>query len=259
MQRERLNQYMLESKRKAIIFITLSVLLALLAGVMFLQKVKALNTQLGDTTPVFVAKTEIPSREVIKPDQVKTIEIPNKYITDKHIVDKDKLVNRVSIIPLSPDDIITTSMLKEASTVRDQNNRLVTVMASEKVTFDQKLDALDRVDIIISHKFEDKPKTELFMSDVLVSMVALKDEKFKGVALEVTAEDAPKLIHMQNYADSVRILKANVGKADSTNTPEKKEETKPTEKTAPSTKAPEKAPATEPKPAATPTPAPKKQ
>jgi Flp pilus assembly protein CpaB len=247
---------MLESKRKAIIFITLSILLALLAGVMFLQKVKALNTQLGDTTPVFVAKTDIPSRELIKPEQVKTIEIPNKYITDKHIVDKDKLVNKVSIIPLSPEDIITTSMLKDATMVRDQNNRLVTVMTSEKITFDQELTQLDRVDIIVSHKFEDKPKTELFMSDVLVSGVAAKNEKFKGVMLEVSAEDAPKFIHMQNYADSVRILKANVGKE---NTPEKKEETKPDEKPQSAPKAPEKTPASEPKPASTPAPAPKKQ
>jgi Flp pilus assembly protein CpaB len=249
---------MLESKRKAIIFITLSILLAILAGIMFLQKVKALNTQLGDTTPVFVAKTDIPSRELIKPNQVKTIEIPNKYITDKHIIDKDKLVNKVSIIPLSPDDIITTSMLKEASMVRDQNNRIVSVMTSEKVTFDQALTSLDRVDIIVSHKFEDKPKTELFMSDVLVSGIyTSKDEtKFKGVTLEVSAEDAPKFIHMQNYADSVRILKANVGKEKDI---QEKKETKPDEKQAPAPKAPEKTPASEPKPATTPAPAPKKQ
>ncbi|KZE67337.1 flp pilus assembly protein CpaB [Fictibacillus phosphorivorans] len=244
---------MLESKRKAIIFITLSVLLAILAGVMFLQKVKALNNQLGDTTPVYVAKTEIPSRELIKPSQVKTIEIPNKYITNKHIIDKNKLANRVSIIPLSPDDVITTNMLKEASTVRDQNNRLVTVMSSEKVSFDQLLEASDRVDIIISHKFDDKPKTELFMSDVLVSSVGTKNGNFKGVALEVSAEDAPKLIHMQNYADSVRILKANVGRSESNNEQKKSEESK-TETPAP--KAPEKTPPAEPKPAAKPAPAP---
>ena len=34
------------------------------------------------------------------------------------------------------------------------------------------------------------------------------------MALEVSMEDAPKLIHIQNYADKVRILKANVGKDD---------------------------------------------
>lgn len=248
---------MLESKRKAIIFITLSVLLAILAGVMFLQKVKALNNQLGDTTPVYVAKTEIISRELIKPSQVKTIEIPNKFITDKHIVDKRKLANMVSIVPLSKNDIITTSMLKEASNVQDQNNRLVTMVPSEKVSFDQELEISDRVDIIVSHKFEEKPKTELFMSDVLVSMVAKKGEKFQGVRLEVSVEDAAKLIHMQNYADSVRILKANVGKSESADKKEQPEAPKPeTPAPAPAPKAPEKTPPAEPKPAAKPAPAP---
>ncbi|MBY6038569.1 flp pilus assembly protein CpaB [Fictibacillus nanhaiensis] len=253
---------MLESKRKAIIFITLSVLLAILAGVMFLQKVKALNNQLGDTTPVYVAKTDIPSRELIKPSQVKTIELPNKYITDKHIVDKSKLANMVSIVPLSQDDIITTSMLKEASSVRDQNNRLVTIVPSEKVSFDQELEISDRVDIIVSHKFEEKPKTELFMSDVLVSMVAKKDGKFKGVRLEVSVEDAAKLIHMQNYADSVRILKANVGKSETADKQGKPVVPKTeTPAPAPASKAPEKTPPAEPKPAAKPVqaPAPKKE
>jgi pilus assembly protein CpaB len=247
---------MLESKRKAVIFITLSVLLAILAGVMFLQKVKALNNQLGDTTPVYVANQEIPSRSVIKPDQVKTIEIPNKYVTKSHIVNKNQLANKVSIIPLSPDDVITTNMLKEASMVQNENNRLVTVMASEKVVFDQELTASDRVDIVVSHKFEEKPKTELFMEDVLVSMVAKKDGKFRGVALEIPAKDAPKLIHMQNYADSVRILKANVGKSDSNNIPERnegnadsKQKQAPLPTQTPKSKTPEKAPPAEIKPA----------
>jgi pilus assembly protein CpaB len=203
---------MLESKRRAIIFISLSLLLAVLAGVIFLQKVKALNNQLGDTTSVYVAKTEISSRSLIKPEQVKVIEIPNKYVTDSHITNKKELINKVSVIPLTSDDIIMENMLKDVSTLQNQNNRLISMLASEKVRFDQDLNDLDRVDIIVSQKFDGKPKTELFMSDVPVAMVARGDNKaFKGVALEVPIEDAPKLIHMQNYADSVRILKANVG------------------------------------------------
>jgi pilus assembly protein CpaB len=203
---------MLESKRKAIIFISLSLLLAILAGIIFLQKVKALNNQLGATTSVYVANTEIPSRSLIKPNQIKTIEIPNKYVTKSHITNKKELMNKVSVIPLTSDDVIMKNMLKDVSTLQDQNNRLISMIASEKVSFDQELEDLDRVDIIVSEKFEGKPKTELFMSDVPVAMVARgKDEQFKGVALEVPLEDAPKLIHMQNYADSVRILKANVG------------------------------------------------
>lgn len=244
---------MLESKRRAIIFISLSLLLALLAGVIFLQKVKALNNQLGDTTPVYVASAEIPSRALIKPDQVKAIEIPNKYVTDSHITNKKNLINKVSVVPLTPDDIIMKNMLKDVSTLQNQNNRLISMIASEKVRFDQELNDLDRVDIIVSQKIDGQPKTELFMSDVPVAMVARGENKsFKGVALEVPIEDAPKLIHVQNYADSVRILKANVGQGEKKKpqendqkeaTQEKPASTPPAQPTKPAAKPAEKPPA----------------
>ena len=47
--------------------------------------------------------------------------------------------------------------------------------------------------------------------------------------MEVTAEEAPTLIHMQNYAEHIRVLKANVGHAnsfgDAAESAESKEET----------------------------------
>lgn len=73
---EKEGQKMLESKRKAIIFITLSLLLAAIAGFMFLQKVKALNTNLGEMAEIYVASSDIPSRKEIKEEQIQIEEIP---------------------------------------------------------------------------------------------------------------------------------------------------------------------------------------
>lgn len=202
---------MLESKRRAIIFITISLLLAVVAGFMFLQKVKQLNSELGGMTQVYVAKENIASRSIITPEQVETLELPNKFVTDSHIVDPKEITNKVSVVPLSKGDMITTNILKPVSNVANENNRIVALFASEKISFDQEVEALDRVDIIVSHQFEGKPITEVFMSDVSVAMVDKAKKSFRGVALEVTKEEAPKLIHMQNYADSIRVLKANVG------------------------------------------------
>jgi|SRR5699024_915649 len=81
---------------------------------------------------------------------------------------------------------------------------------------------LDRVDIIVSHGLnegeeneetneDDEPVTELFMSDVPVHKVFQGEEGQNGIAVEVKAEDAPRLIHMQNYADYIRVLKAGAG------------------------------------------------
>lgn len=204
---------MLESKRRAIIFISISLLLAVVAGFMFLMKVNELNDNLGGTTKVYVASKAIDSRTIISPDDVKIIDLPNKFVVDDYIeVDEaEQITNKVSIVPIAAETIITKSILKEFSNVGDPNNRKVALMWSEKVSFDDNISDQDRVDIVVSHQFDGKPKTEIFMSDVLVFKVLGSGKESKGIHLEVSKADAAKLIHMQNYADSIRILKANVG------------------------------------------------
>ncbi|MDQ0243873.1 pilus assembly protein CpaB [Bacillus fengqiuensis] len=206
---------MLESKRKAIIFLSLSFLLAVTAGILFLGKVKDLNSGLGGRTKVYVAATDIASRTPIEPGQVMTIELPTRFVEESksYVTDVSKLVNKVSVVPMSKGDLIIENVLKEVSNVQNENNRLVAIFENEKVHFDEAVGEQDRVDIIVSHKFNDQPKTEVFMKDVLVSRLP-EGKDFTGVAVEVSEEDAPKLIHMQNYAESIRILKANVGKED---------------------------------------------
>lgn len=204
---------MLESKRRATLFITISLVLACIAGFLFFRQVQHLNSQLGELTEVYVAARDIPSRTPITAADLKTIQIPNKYVTSSNITDPAQLQNKVVLVALSKDALITTSMLKPVSNIQNENNRLVALYSSEKVRFDQQLEALDRVDLIVSENFEGEPKTTVFMKDVTVAVVMNTDGQFAGVGLEVSEKDAPKLIHMQNYADQIRVLKANVGKA----------------------------------------------
>ncbi|MCM3719812.1 Flp pilus assembly protein CpaB [Fictibacillus phosphorivorans] len=219
---------MIESKRRAFIFITLAILLALIAGFLVLQKVRQLNSELGGMTAIYVAKENVPSRELLTPEDVTTEEIPNRYITASHITERKELVDKVATVPLSKGDIITKNILKETSSVLNEDNRLVMLYGSDKVRFDEEVEALDRVDIIVSHQFEGKPKTEIFMSDVKVSRSYKTEKKqFYGVALEVPVKDASKLVHIQNYADSVRVLKANVGQAEIKPNNDKTKEEKP--------------------------------
>ncbi|KAA9015987.1 SAF domain-containing protein [Niallia endozanthoxylica] len=206
---------MLESKRRAAIFLILAFLLAAAAGFLVFQKVKDLNAELGGMTKIYVAKGEIPARTLIQENQITTMEIPNKFLNDAHITEKEKLINNVSVVPLAEDEIITKNMLKPLSGLRNENNRLVVIYPSEKVEFDQVVSALDRVDIIVSTENNGQPKTEIFMRDVPVAWAkGKKAEDFAGAGLELSIDDAAKLIHVQNYADKVRILKANVGKED---------------------------------------------
>ncbi|MGO1060677.1 Flp pilus assembly protein CpaB [Planococcus sp. FY231025] len=252
---------MIESKRKAIIFFLLAAILAGTAGFLTLQKVKELNNDLGTMVDVYAAGQDISSRSVITPKDVTIEKIPKKFVTDEHITSTTDLENKVSVIPLSSGDLITKNMLKQASAVMEENNRLITLMASERVFFDEQLEALDRVDIIVSLRDKDINKTEIFMKDVKVARVANEAKKFAGVQVEIALDQAPLLIHMQNYADSVRIIKANVGngeageapaeaaaeppaeKAPAAATPAPPAEEKPAEEKAAETKPAEKKPA----------------
>ncbi|MFC4558660.1 Flp pilus assembly protein CpaB [Virgibacillus kekensis] len=208
---------MLESKRKAIIFFLIAILLAALSGFLVLKKVQALNSNLGTMIEVVIASNEISSRALITPNDITTEEIPKKYLRDEHITNVEDLMNKVSVVPLSSGDIITKNMLKQASTVTEADNRLVTVIRSERVFFDEKLTPLDRVDFIVSHTFNGEPVTEVFMKDIKVARTTTDNEgKFQGVQLEVSFADVPRLIHMQNYADSLRVIKSNVGQEQET-------------------------------------------
>jgi Flp pilus assembly protein CpaB len=222
---------MLESKRRATIFLLLAFLLASVAGYLVYEKVKSLNSELGGMTTIFVAKSNIPARTLIQENQITTMEIPNKfYVKDSHVIDKEDFVDTVLVVPVNKGHIITENMLKPFSNLRNENNRLVSMYPSEKVQFDQEIAALDRVDIIVSTDDNGKQKTEIFMRDVPVAYAQGEGKDFAGVALEVSMEDAPKLIHIQNYADKVRVLKANVGKGDTMNTTPPQESTTDTSK-----------------------------
>lgn len=218
---------MLESKRRAIIFLLLSLSLAAIAGFLVLQKVKALNNDLGTVVQVFAARSDIASRQEIMPDMIMTKEIPQKYLESYHITNVSDLENKVSVVPLTSGDIISKNILKQSSVVMNEDNRLISVMADERVVFDEMLEALDRVDVIVSEKFGDKPQTTIFMEDVKVARIAKKEDKFAGVQLEVPLAKAPELIHMQNYADSVRIVKSNVGQPAEETAQQKEEATPP--------------------------------
>ncbi|HZG17123.1 MAG TPA: SAF domain-containing protein, partial [Candidatus Bathyarchaeia archaeon] len=96
---------MLESKRRAIIFLTLSFLLAAAAGFLVLKKVRDMNEQLGQMIEIYVANTDIASRSLISPDQVTAKQIPKKFADQSYVTDKASLQNQVTVVPLSAGDI----------------------------------------------------------------------------------------------------------------------------------------------------------
>ncbi|MEO4054195.1 SAF domain-containing protein [Solibacillus sp. CAU 1738] len=203
---------MLEAKRRAAIFLILAFLMAAVVGYLVLEKVKQLNAELGGMVEIYVSNGNIPTRTLLQPNQLSKMEIPQKFLTDSHITADSEIIGYVSVVPLEEGDIVTKNMLKNFANLQNENNRLVALYRTDKVQFDQEIAALDRVDIVVSHDKNGEKTTEIFMKDVPVAFAQGTRENFAGIAVEISMTDAPKLIHMQNYAEYIRVLKANVGK-----------------------------------------------
>lgn len=198
---------MLEAKRRAAIFLILAFVLAAVAGYLILKKVEQLNSELGGMAEIYVALSDIPTGAKLGSHMYTTEEIPKKFLNDSYVTSKNDLENKVTMVALKKGNIITQNMLKGYSNLVNESNRTVAIPFTEKIVFDQELVPLDRVDIIVSHEVNGVKKTEVFMKDVLVTFADEKD--FKGVAVIVPVEKVPSLVHMQNYAEYIRIIKSN--------------------------------------------------
>ena len=216
---------MQDAKRRAIIFVVIALLLAGIAGLLFMQQVSSATG--GNTTTVYVAKSDIPSRQPLKKEHFEKKDVPTKYVQDTTVTDLEQIqmgkyrfkINQlVSVVPIPEGGILTTNMLKEQSALTANNKRMVSIAKSDRIVFDGNFDFNDRVDIIVSTRGKGAPKTETFMRDVQVVGVS-KNKKgtVNGLGLEMTLDDAEKFIHMQNFAASIRILKAPTEKADAGN------------------------------------------
>lgn len=211
---------MLESKRKALIFLLLAIILAATSGYLILQKVQSLNEDLGTFVTVYVADREIASRKEITADDVRTERIPQRYVRDEYITTESELYNQVSLIPLTNGNIITDKMLTDKSVIHDSNSRVITLIPSNKIYFDEAVGANDRVDILVSHSFDGEPITEIFMEDVNVVSSRIDENRLTAAGVEIPFDRVAELVHLQNYADSLRVVRANVGKNEQVSQPQ---------------------------------------
>lgn len=215
---------MLEAKRKAIIFLSVAFVFALISGLLFTNYVKSVNVKMGTMTYYYVAKKDIAPRIPLKAEDFEAIEIPQRFLPANLVTDPQSINGAVTVVPLAAGDAIEKNMLKPVTySAKGSNSRLVRIMGTDRILFDSTLEAMDRVDIIVSHRNKDKPTAEVFMRDVPVATIyegkpqsasgkVIDDAptQMLGIGVDVTLEEARRLIEMVNYADSVRVLKANV-------------------------------------------------
>lgn len=205
---------MLELKRKAILFLFLAVVMAVLAGYLFSNQVAVVQERMGVMSKTYVAKLDIEPRTPLKLSDFEVKEIPLQYAPESVVLDPKAIQGSVSLLPLKKGDVLAKNMLKPMDgQAKNSANRLVRVMANDKVQFDSALESMDRVDIIVSRQVGNARQTTLFKRDILVLTVYQSGDKQKnqmdGIGVEVSIEDAVTLTDALNYGDRIRVLKAN--------------------------------------------------
>jgi Flp pilus assembly protein CpaB len=201
---------MQDAKRRAIIFAILSVVMATFAAFLFLQESNQLYAGLGSEQTVLVATKDIKSREPLTPEHVKAVPIPEKYMNQSMVTNVSEIEGQVLVVPIREGDQLTKNMLRPAAQLSDPSSRMVLLRASDRVLFDESFTAQDRVDIIVSYQNnpetgEGRPQTKIFMRDKLVHSVAQDN---RAIGLELSLNEAQELIFAENFAHSIRVVKA---------------------------------------------------
>jgi pilus assembly protein CpaB len=208
---------MQDAKRRAIIFTVISVILAAISGFMFLQKQNELQADYGETVSMYVAAKPITARQPLKPSDFMQVPVPRKYAMGSIVNNLNAIsinggyqypINHlVAVVPLKKGEPLTTNILKPINDTSSGDKRLVALTTSERVFFDQPLSVNDRVDVIVTTQKngQDEVETKPLLLDKPVVMVSSDG---KAIWLELEFNDAVNLIKYENFAQSIRVLKA---------------------------------------------------
>lgn len=206
---------MIDAKRKAIIFLTISFLLAVVTAGFIIVQINDAQKKLGSTIKVAAASKDIKSYHEIDESDVSWVELPatsahESFITD---VDKEDLEEAIAVVNLKEGELLTDSLVRQKLDI-PSDERVVWLNATEIVLMDQEVTVGDLVDIVIvSKNAEDKLETKRTLESVPVVQVEEQDEGAPRVKVALSIKDAEDVIYYQNAAVQIRVLRVNQASA----------------------------------------------
>lgn len=199
---------MLDTKKKAFIFLSIAFLLALLTASLFLNEVRKMQSSI-QTVTVAVVKQEIPTYTAIESEYIEWVEIPRTDNLSAFVTRESELEQTMSIVNLKKGDFITKNILR--STLDIQNDhRVVWLNATNNVVMDQPVTEGDLVEIIIT--FDEKDSgliTKITFEEVMVVQRVEREGESDVIKISLPLEDVESFIHYQHTADRIRVLLAN--------------------------------------------------
>lgn len=204
---------MIDAKRKAIIFLTLAFILAIMTAWFITNQISEAQEVLGQSVQVAVAKKDIPAYIEITPDMIDWTNIPQSSDLSSLISEQAELEGNVSIAPLKKGDLFTSNLVRPRVDIPN-DHRIVWLNPSDNVIMDQEIAVGDDIDVIASYKEKNDTVTKRILEDIPVIQSEEKgggDDDNGGTAralkVSLSIPQAELLIHMQNTAEQVRVLR----------------------------------------------------
>lgn len=204
---------MIDAKRKAIIFLTISFLLAVVTAGLILVQINEAQTKLGKTVQVAAASKSIQSYHEIADADVTWVEMPATSAYESFITSEQELEEAISVVNLEEGELLTNSLVRKKLDI-PANERVVWLNATEIVLIDQQVAEGDRVDIVIVTKnAEEQLETKRILENIPVVQIEEQAEGAPRVKVALPIEDAESVIHYQNAAVQIRVLRVNQASA----------------------------------------------
>jgi Flp pilus assembly protein CpaB len=249
---------MIDAKRKALIFLSLAFILAIVTAGLILNEIKQAQTAMGETVKVASAEEDIGSNKPIKEDQITWVEMPKSSVVSSFIQDGRELEKKIALVNIKEGDILSKNMLRSNVDI-PADHRVVLLNPTENVLIDEDVKPGDLVDIIVSTEEKDGLKTQRLLKNVSVvqsnsQTVETEDKekaKFNQIKVSLNVKDAEQLIHYQNKAKQIRVLLVNTVSEEtkeSNTTPENPPAQQPAKQEKPKAPAQPATPAPAPKP-----------
>ncbi|MEH7346244.1 SAF domain-containing protein [Bacillus sp. JJ1532] len=199
---------MIDAKRKAIIFLTISFLLAIVAAGVILVQINQAQQKLGKTVAVATAAKDIKSYHEIKESDIEWIQMPQSSAYSSLIRSENDFKDAISVAEVKEGELLTKALVRKKLDI-PINDRVVWLNATKIVLIDQDVAEGDLVDIIVSEEVNGSLQTKRQFQNVSVVQVEKQNEGPSRIKISLNVENAERIIHYQNSAVQIRVLLVN--------------------------------------------------
>lgn len=212
---------MIDSRRKAFIFLAIAFVLAIITALVVINQVQSAQQALSQTTSMPVADEDIPTYTEITSEMIDWVDVPVSDDSEgfaESTLNEDQILDSIVTVNLSEGDLITPNILRPQVDVPD-DHRVVWLNSTDNVVLDQAVAEGDIIDIIVTDEDEEAEMlTTRSYEDVQVVQTDIPDEEEQedggesaepAIKVSMDIEDAENFIHMQHTAEYIRVLLSN--------------------------------------------------